>query len=124
MDLKFYKCSVCGQIISVVNNTGMPVICCGLPMEEIVPGSVDAAEEKHVPVCVTDKDKVIVTVGSIMHPMEEKHYIQWIAIQTKSGMQLKELKAGDTPKVCFTLCDGDKVEGVYAYCNLHSLWKG
>lgn len=124
MELKFYKCSVCGQIISVINNTGMPVICCGLPMEEIIPGSVDASGEKHVPICVVDKDKVVVTVGSVLHPMEEKHYIEWIAIQTKNGQQYKTLKPGDMPKACFTICEDDKVEAVYAYCNLHSLWKG
>lgn len=123
MDMKFYKCAHCGQIVAVVKQTGVPVICCGEPMQEIVPGTVDASAEKHVPVYEVNGDTVIVKVGAAEHPMLDVHYIEWIAIQTKQGNQRKALKPGDAPEACFRICDGDAVEAVYAYCNLHSLWK-
>lgn len=124
MEMKFYRCSHCGQIIAIVKGTGVPVVCCGEAMKEIIPSSTDASQEKHVPVVSKEKDgKVVVTVGSVAHPMEEKHYIEWIALQTKKGNQRKFLKPGDEPKVCFRICESDEIEAVYAYCNLHSLWK-
>ena len=92
-------------------------------MTEIVPGSTDAALEKHVPVYKVEGNKVYVTVGSVEHPMLPEHYIEWISLQTKAGNQRKPLQPGQAPKACFSLCDGDEVEAVYAYCNLHSLWK-
>ena len=92
-------------------------------MKEIIPGTTDAAVEKHVPVYRTEGNKVYVTVGEVEHPMLPEHYIEWISLQTKSGNQRKCLKPGDEPKACFALCEGDEVEAVYAYCNLHSLWK-
>ena len=121
--MKFYKCAHCGQIIAIVKGTGVPVICCGEPMQEIIPGTTDAAVEKHVPVCEVNGNKVCVKVGSVEHPMLPEHYIEWIALKTKSGNQRKALKPGDKPEACFAICDGDEVEAVYAYCNLHSLWK-
>lgn len=124
MELKFYRCKHCGQIVAIVKSTGVPVICCGSPMEEIVPGSVDASLEKHVPVYEVKDDKVYVTVGSVEHPMEEAHFIEWVALRTKFGNQRKALKPGDEPKVVFPLLPGDEVEAVLAYCNLHGLWKG
>lgn len=123
MEMKFYRCKHCGQIVAVVKATGVPIICCGSPMEEIVPGTTDAAVEKHVPVYETANGKVTVTVGSVEHPMTEEHYIEWIALKTKSGNQRKALKPGDAPKAEFAIVDGDEVEAVFAYCNLHSLWK-
>ena len=123
MDMKFYRCTHCGQIIAIVKGTGVPVICCGEKMQEIIPGTTDAAVEKHVPVCEVKDGKVFVSVGSVPHPMLPAHYIEWVAIQTKFGNQRKALNPGDEPKVCFSLCEGDEVEVVYAYCNLHSLWK-
>ena len=123
MEMKFYRCAHCGQIVAIVKETGVPVICCGEPMKEIVPGTTDAAFEKHIPVFEVKGNVVEVTVGSVIHPMEEKHYIEWIALQTKYGNQRKMLKPGDEPRACFALCDGDVIESVYAYCNLHSLWK-
>ncbi len=124
MDLKFYRCTVCGNIVAMVHDSGAKVSCCGKTMEEIVPGTVDASAEKHVPVFEVKDDKVYVTVGAAIHPMEEAHYIQWIALQTRNGNQRKQLKPGDEPKAVFALLPGDEVEAVYAYCNLHSLWKG
>ncbi|MBO4902469.1 MAG: desulfoferrodoxin FeS4 iron-binding domain-containing protein [Lachnospiraceae bacterium] len=123
MELKFYRCKHCGQIVAVVKATGVPIICCGAPMEEIVPGTTDAAVEKHVPVYSVDGNKVTVTVGEVEHPMLEEHFIEWIALKTSSGNQRKALKPGDAPKAVFAICEGDTVEAVYAYCNLHSLWK-
>lgn len=123
MGMKFYRCAHCGKIVAIVKETGVPVICCGEAMQEIVPGSVDAAVEKHVPVYEVKDNKVIVTVGSTEHPMLPEHYIEWIALETKQGNQRKALKPGEEPKACFALCEGDEVVAVYAYCNLHSLWK-
>ena len=123
MEMKFYRCPHCGQIIAIVKGTGVPVICCGEPMKEIVPGTTDSSLEKHVPVYEVRSGKVIVTVGSVAHPMIPEHYIEWVSLQTRFGNQRKALKPGDEPKVCFSICEGDEVEAVYAYCNLHSLWK-
>ena len=123
MEVKFYRCNHCGQIIAFVENKGVPVICCGEPMQEIIPGTTDAAVEKHVPVCELKGNIVEVNVGSVDHPMTEEHFIEWIVLQTKQGNQRKQLKPGEAPKVCFALCEGDEVEAVYAYCNLHGLWK-
>ncbi len=121
--MKFFKCEHCGNIITHVKNSGVPVVCCGEKMKEIIPGVVDASKEKHVPVVNVEGNKVTVTVGSVEHPMIEAHYIEWISILTKQGTQLKHLNPGEKPEVCFSLCDGDAVEEVYAYCNLHGLWK-
>ena len=123
MEMKFYRCSHCGQIIAIVKETGVPVVCCGEPMVEVIPGTADASLEKHVPVFTVEGNKVQVSVGSAAHPMLPEHYIEWVAIETKSGNQRKRLSPGDEPKVCFSICDGDEVKAVYAYCNLHSLWK-
>lgn len=123
MDMKFYKCKHCGQMVAIVKETGAPLVCCGEPMEEIVAGTTDAAVEKHVPVYEVKDNKVTVTVGSVEHPMLDVHYIEWVSLQTKQGNQRKALKPGDAPKVEFAICEGDEVEAVYAYCNLHSLWK-
>ncbi|MBR3199743.1 MAG: desulfoferrodoxin [Mogibacterium sp.] len=121
--MKFYRCAHCGQIVAIVKKTGVPVICCGEPMKELIPGTTDAAAEKHVPSFEVKGDVVEVTVGSVEHPMINEHYIEWIAVQTKQGNQRKSLEPGEPPKACFRICDGDEVEAVYAYCNLHSLWK-
>ena len=123
MEVKFYRCNHCGQIIAFVENKGVQVICCGEPMQEIIPGTTDAAVEKHVPVCELKGNIVEVNVGSVDHPMTEEHFIEWVVLQTKQGNQRKQLKPGEAPKVCFALCEGDEVEAVYAYCNLHGLWK-
>ena len=123
MEQKFYKCEHCGNIIAMVKNTGVPVVCCGEKMKEIVPGTVDASLEKHVPVFEVKDNVVYVTVGAVTHPMEEKHFIEWISLQTNAGNQRKVLKPGTEPKAAFAICEGETVEAVYAYCNLHGLWK-
>lgn len=123
MELKFYICEHCGNIVMTVKDQGVPVMCCGQDMTEIIPGTTDAAVEKHVPVYTVEGNTVSVSVGSVEHPMLAAHYIEWIALKTKQGIQMKELQPGDKPAACFALCEGDEVEEVYAYCNLHSLWK-
>ncbi len=122
-ELKFYICKHCGNIICYAENKGVPVMCCGEKMQEIVPGSVDAAVEKHVPVANVKGNTVEVTVGSVAHPMTEDHLIQWIAVETKQGTQMKKLSADKEPKAVFALSEGDELVSVYAYCNLHGLWK-
>ena len=123
MNQKFYECKKCGNIVAQVKSNGNEVICCGEKMKEIIPGTSDAAKEKHVPVYIKEGNNIIVAVGEIEHPMTEEHYIEWVSIQTKFGNQRKALNPGEKPKVCFALCDGDEIEAVYAYCNLHGLWK-
>lgn len=122
MAMKFFRCAHCGQIVTKVIPTAVPVICCGEAMEELVPGTADAASEKHVPEISVNGNVVNVTVGSVTHPMEEAHYIQWIALKSKEGCQMKHLKPGSEPEAQFALAEGDEVEAVYEYCNLHSLW--
>lgn len=122
MDTKFYVCPVCGQVVEKVTDKGIPVVCCGKPMEELKANTTDASQEKHVPVVTVDGNKVKVTVGSVAHPMEAEHYIEWIYVQTENGGLRKALNPGDAPEAEFCL-GGEKAVAVYAYCNLHGLWK-
>lgn len=123
MEQRFYICEHCGNIIAMIKNAGVSVMCCGQKMTELVPGTTEAATEKHIPVYQVEGSLVKVRVGSVDHPMLPEHYIEWISLQTKQGSQHKILRPGDAPAACFALCEGDEVEAVYAYCNLHSLWK-
>lgn len=123
MEMKFHECPRCGKIIAVVKETGVPVLCCGEIMREMVPGTTDAASEKHIPTYEIKGETVLVKIGSVEHPMVEGHYIEWVSLQTKFGNQRKCLRPGMKPEVCFRICQDDTVETVYAYCNLHSLWK-
>ena len=121
--MKFFKCNHCGNIVSYVQDNGPKVICCGEEMVELVPKTADSAVEKHVPVVEVEGNLVKVIVGSTLHPMAEEHSIQWIALETDQGEQLKYLKPGQEPVVTFQLVPGDKVVAAYEYCNLHGLWK-
>ena len=123
MKQKFFICETCGNIVAAVKESGVPVMCCGKPMKEIIPGTTDASLEKHVPVCHVADHIATITVGAVEHPMLPEHYIEWISLQTTSGNQRKALNPGDKPQACFALCEGDEVEAVYAYCNIHGLWK-
>ena len=120
--MEFYKCNHCGNIVAYVQKSGVNVVCCGENMRKIVENTVEASVEKHVPEIVRHGTAVHVKVGSVDHPMEEKHYIQWIALETKAGNQRKVLKAGDHPEADFYIAQDDVVLKVYAYCNLHGLW--
>ena len=123
MGMKFYQCEHCGQIVAIVKETGVPIMCCGQAMKEIVPGTSDGAVEKHVPVIEVSGNKVTVKVGEVDHPMLPEHYIEWIALETKAGNQRKALKPGDAPVAEFAITDGDEVVSAYEYCNLHGLWQ-
>ncbi len=121
--MKFFECKTCGNIVELVKESGVPVVCCGQKMEEIIPGSVDAAVEKHVPVVTVTGNKVKAVVGEVEHPMIEEHFIGWIAIETEQGVQRKTLSPGEKPELEFALTEGDKLIATYAWCNIHGLWK-
>ena len=121
-EVKFYICEHCGNIVTKIYDSGAPLVCCGSKMTEIKAGSVDASREKHVPVVDVSGNLVTVTVGSVIHPMSEEHSIEWIYLLTEQGGQLKYLAPGSEPRAVFAI-DGDKPIAVYAYCNLHGLWK-
>jgi len=127
----FYRCPHCGNIVCFMNKSGVPVICCGEPMQEMAANTSDGATEKHVPavkveICTVDgevkKKKVKVEVGELEHPMTDEHYIQWIFIQCKKSGQFKVLQPGDKPKAKFIIRKDEPV-AVYEYCNIHGLWK-
>ena len=120
--IKFYLCETCKNIITKLADSKVPVVCCGKPMKELIPGAVDGALEKHVPFVTVSGNNVKVQVGEVIHPMLDEHYIQFVALETKSGCQIKYLKAGDEPVAEFALADGDEAVAVYEYCNLHGLW--
>lgn len=107
----------------MVKESGVPIICCGEEMHELVPGTTDGAAEKHVPVYTVEGNKVTVKVGSAEHPMLPEHSIQWIWLKTKLGGQLAKLQPGTKPEAVFALAEGDEAEAVYEYCNIHGLWK-
>ena len=119
---KFYVCPHCGNIVEMVNDAGEKPFCCGQKMNELVPGSVDASHEKHVPDVKVGEDVVEVNVGSVNHPMEEVHWIEWVQLVSDKGSYRKWLNPGEAPNVKFLL-NGEKPLAVYAYCNLHGLWK-
>ena len=121
--MKFYKCSICGKIIAVVESRPTPTICCGQPMEELVANTQDGAHEKHIPIFEVKDGVVTVKVGEVTHPMMDAHYIQWIALETNMGNQRKTLKPGQEPEAQFALLPGEEVVAVYEYCNLHGLYK-
>ena len=121
-EIRFFKCMHCGNIIGVIHNAGGPMMCCGEKMTELIPGTTDAAVEKHVPVVSIEGNIVTVKVGEVEHPMLEEHFIQWVYLQTDRGGQRKCLKPGEKPEVKFALCD-EKPVAVFEYCNLHGLWK-
>ena len=121
--MKFYRCEHCGNIITFVHSAGVPVMCCGQKMTELVPGTTDGAAEKHVPVVEVQGSTVQVKVGSVEHPMLPEHFIQFIAIETKHGSQIKYLQPGEKPQASFVLADGDQLVAAYEYCNLHGPWK-
>ena len=121
MKARFYICRHCGNMIGMIHDSGAPIVCCGEEMEALVPNTVEASKEKHLPV-VEIKDGVLsVHVGSADHPMLPEHWIQWVYVQTENSGQRKALNPGDRPFVRFCLGE-DQPVAVYAYCNLHGLW--
>ena len=119
---KFYICEHCGNLIGMIHDSGVPMKCCGQNMTKLEAGTVEASREKHIPVASVDGSRVTVTVGSVEHPMTAEHSILWVYLQTDKGGQRKCLEVGKAPVVTFALAD-EKPLCVYAYCNLHGLWK-
>jgi superoxide reductase len=120
---KFYVCKHCGNMVNMLHDSGVKMICCGDEMTELVANTTDAAVEKHVPVITVKDDIVTVTVGSVPHPMTPEHKIVWIYLQTEKGEQLNCVDTQDVAETTFKMTDGDKIIAAYEYCNLHGLWK-
>lgn len=121
MAVKFYRCRHCGNVIQKFVDSKVPVVCCGEPMQELVPGTIDASLEKHVPVVTrVDDCKIKVQVGSVAHPMTTEHHISFIYLETENGGIRIDLK--DKPETFICTCNVKPV-AVYEYCNLHGLWK-
>ena len=123
MAVTLYRCKHCGNIIIKIVDSKVPVVCCGEKMEELIPASVDAAVEKHVPVVTVDGKVIRVSVGSVEHPMTAEHYISHVILETNAGVQIAELKPGHKPEAVFAMVEGAEIIAAYAYCNLHGLWK-
>jgi superoxide reductase len=119
--LQIYKCEICGNIVEVLHEGKGELVCCGEPMKLYDENTVDAAKEKHVPVVEKVSGGVKVTVGSVLHPMEEKHYIEWIEIIADGKAYRQFLKPGDVPEATFNV-DAQDIS-VREYCSLHGLWK-
>ena len=119
---KYYICEKCGNLVEKIDDSGVPMVCCGQKMTPIVAGTVEASREKHIPVATVEGNIVKVAVGSIEHPMAEEHSILWVELKTDKGIQRKNLVVGEPPVVSFAIADEKPLE-VYAYCNLHGLWK-
>ena len=118
---KFCICRHCGNIIGMIKDAGVPVVCCGEKMEVLAPNTVEASGEKHLPSVKVEDGVVSVNVGSVDHPMLPEHFIEWIYVQTENGGMRRGLKPGDAPSASFCL-GTEKPVAVYAYCNLHGLW--
>lgn len=116
-----YRCELCGNMVEVVHKAGGTLVCCGKPMTLLSENTVDAANEKHVPVVEKVEGGVLVKVGQVEHPMAEEHHIEWIEIHTENKVYRKYLKPGEKPEAVFLV----EEEVLYAreYCNLHGLWK-
>ena len=121
-NVKFFICRHCGNQVEMIHDAGVPVICCGEPMEELKANTVDASLEKHVPAVTVEGDTVKVQVGSAFPPMLEEHHIEWIYLELENGGSRKALSPGEAPEAVFHTA-GVKPVAVYAYCNLHGLWK-
>ena len=122
LNTKFYICPHCGNIVEMVHDAGVKPFCCGQKMNELIPNTVDASEEKHIPAVKVGEGVVEVNVGSVDHPMVDVHWIEWVQLVTDKGSYRKWLNPGEAPNVKFLLSE-EKPIAVYAYCNLHGLWK-
>ena len=120
--MKFLICQHCGNMAGLINDSGVPLVCCGEDMMELVPNTVEASVEKHLPVVSVSNGRIDVQVGSTPHPMENDHHIAFVFVESENGGQRKCIKIGGEPKVSFAFAE-DKPIAVYAYCNLHGLWK-
>ena len=116
----FLRCDICGNIVGIIDNMKASPICCGQEMKSLVPNTVDASQEKHIPVARREGDKLIVDIGSVAHPMTEEHHISWIAVVKGPLTQRLTLEKTGQPSVSFAISGGDIT--IYAYCNIHGLW--
>ena len=121
--MKFYICKHCGNIVTKLTSSKVPIKCCGENMSVLEAGTTDAALEKHVPAVTVEGNLVKVVVGSVVHPMVEEHHIAWIALETERDAYIHWLQPGEAPEAVFALTEGQKAVAVYEYCNLHGLWK-
>ncbi|MCL2070554.1 MAG: desulfoferrodoxin [Treponema sp.] len=121
--MRFFICKHCGNFVGFIHNSGVAMVCCGEELTELVPNTVEASAEKHLPVAAVSGSSLSVQIGSAPHPMENEHHISFVYVETKNGGMRKNLAAGKEPKVSFALSEDDKPAAVYAYCNLHGLWK-
>ncbi len=121
MKEKFYICKHCGNLVGMINNSGVNVVCCGEKMQALVPNTTEASGEKHLPVVTVKDGTVYVSVGAVNHPMTAEHSIEWIYLETESGGHRKALSPDAAPEATFCIGD-EKPVAVYAYCNLHGLW--
>ena len=121
-NVNFYICEHCGNLVTKIHDSGVSMVCCGKKMTKLEAGVVEASREKHIPVISVSDDKVAINVGSVEHPMSEEHSILWVYLETNKGGHLKYLEVGAPPITTFALSDEEPV-AVYAYCNLHGLWK-
>ena len=119
--LEIYKCDICGNMVEIIHEGGGELVCCGKPMKLQKENTTDAATEKHVPVIEKTGDGIKVTVGSVAHPMEEKHLIEWIELIVDGKAYRQFLEPGGSPEAVFKV-DGDNITA-REYCNLHGLWK-
>ena len=122
MDVKFFKCMHCGNVVVKVFDQGVPVVCCGENMVELHANDTDGAREKHVPQVAVDGATVTVKVGEVAHPMTEPLFITIIVLVTEKGYQIAPLTPADAPEATFAVAEGDKPVRAYEYCNLHGLW--
>lgn len=121
--MKILKCAKCGNMVLELVKKPCDLMCCGEKLVEVVPNTTDASKEKHVPVVSVNGNKVEVVVGEIVHPMQENHYITFIALETNEKIYIKNLTPSDEPKATFILLETEKTKAAYEYCNLHGFWK-
>ena len=120
---RFYVCERCGNLIGMIHASGVNPVCCGQKMTKLEAGTVSASKEKHTPVVTVENGIVTATVGEVIHPMSPEHNISWIYLETNKGGQRKCLRSDEEPVARFALTDDEEPVAVYAYCNLHGLWK-
>ena len=123
MKKKFLRCAHCGNLVEVINDSNVPIICCGEPMQELTANNTDGATEKHVPVVDINNELVTITVGETIHPMTEEHYIMWIHVFSNTREYHFNLTPTDNPQVKFNKDINEEIKEVYAYCNIHGLWR-
>ena len=122
-ELVMYRCAICGNLICMVEDSGVTPECCGMEMTRVIANTEDAATEKHVPVMHREESKVHILVGELPHPMVPQHYISMVFLLTDRGVYMRRLNPGAAAEATFSICPDEEVQSVYVWCNLHGLWK-